>query len=197
MIAVAAGAAGAYATIDKRVSSSITGVAIAVALVPPLAVVGIMLQAGHPLDALGAFLLFATNLVSIILVASLVFLVGGLAPIAEMRANADKMRTIVGTVLLGAMIIIVPLVFTSEGIIVSAARQATAQALTREWLEPEQEMRVNSVVVKNADVSVVVTGEGDLPDVGSLQISLETAFGTDVLVTVEYFPSITLTSDNQ
>lgn len=39
MIAVVAGAAGAYATVDKRVSSSITGVAIAVALVPPLAVV--------------------------------------------------------------------------------------------------------------------------------------------------------------
>ena len=44
MIAIAAGAAGAYATVDKRVSSSITGVAIAVALVPPLGVVGVMLQ---------------------------------------------------------------------------------------------------------------------------------------------------------
>lgn len=77
MIAVAAGAAGAYATIDKRVSSSITGVAIAVALVPPLAVVGVTLKDGSGSDALGAFLLFATNLVSIILVASVVFLVGG------------------------------------------------------------------------------------------------------------------------
>ena len=35
LIALAAGAAGAYATVDKRVSASITGVAIAVALVVP------------------------------------------------------------------------------------------------------------------------------------------------------------------
>ncbi|MCZ7533185.1 MAG: DUF389 domain-containing protein [Acidimicrobiia bacterium] len=197
MIAVAAGAAGAYATIDKRVSSSITGVAIAVALVPPLAVVGVTLKDGSGSDALGAFLLFATNLVSIILVASVVFLVGGLAPIESMRENSAKMRTIIGTVLLGALIIIVPLAFTSEGIIVSAARQSTAQRLTREWLKPASELTVNRVTVDGSDIAVVVTGEGTLPSIEELESDLEGEFNEDVTVTVEYFPSQIVTSDSQ
>jgi uncharacterized hydrophobic protein (TIGR00271 family) len=64
-IALAAGAAGAYATVDDRVSASLPGVAIAVALVPPLGVVGVTLRAGLFDDAIGSFLLFSTNFVSI------------------------------------------------------------------------------------------------------------------------------------
>jgi hypothetical protein len=56
---------------------------------------------------------------------------------------------------------------------------------------------VRGAIYVAADVSVVVTGEGDLPDVGLLEESLEDAFGTDVHVTVEYFPSQLVTSDNQ
>ncbi|MEZ5176066.1 MAG: DUF389 domain-containing protein [Acidimicrobiia bacterium] len=197
MIAVAAGAAGAYATIDKRVSSSITGVAIAVALVPPLAVVGVTLQDGAGSDALGAFLLFATNLVSIILVASIVFVVGGLAPIDQMRENSDKMRTIIGTVLLGAMIIIVPLAFTSEGIIVSANRQSEAQQLTSAWIGGEPGLRINRVSVRGTTVEVVITGQGDLPPIATLEESLQKEFTEQVEVIVEYFPSERLTSADQ
>lgn len=197
MIAVAAGAAGAYATIDQRVSSSITGVAIAVALVPPLAVVGVMLHANLYSDAVGAFLLFLTNLVSIILVASIVFVVGGLAPVSEMRANSARMRTIIGTVLLGALIIVVPLAFTSNGIIVSAARQSTAQSVTAEWISVNEELRLNRVAVKGQKISVVITGRGDIPDITDLESALEVAYGEDVTVAVEYFPSQLITSDDQ
>lgn len=197
MIAVAAGAAGAYATIDKRVSSSITGVAIAVALVPPLGVVGVMLHATLYADALGAFLLFLTNLVSIILVASIVFVIGGLAPISEMRENSAKMRTTIGTVLLGALIIVVPLAFTSNGIIVSAARQSTAQSVTAEWISGNDALRLNRVAVKGNEVSVVLTGRGDIPDIADLEAALEDVYDEDVSVSVEYFPSQIITSDDQ
>ena len=197
MIAVAAGAAGAYATIDRRVSSSITGVAIAVALVPPLGVVGVTLKAGEFSDASGAFLLFLTNLVGIILMASVVFLIGGLAPVASFRENRDKMKTVVLTVLLGAMIIIVPLAFTSEGIIVSASRQSQAQEVTAVWIEPVPTLRVNRVSVSGNEVSVVVTGEGTLPSVVELETRLETSFNDDVMVVVEYVPTQRVTSDNQ
>lgn len=197
MIAVAAGAAGAYATIDRRVSSSITGVAIAVALVPPLGVVGVMLHDGSYSDASGAFLLFLTNLVGIILMASVVFVVGGLAPIEQIRENREKMKTVVLTVLLGAMIIIVPLAFTSEGIIVSASRQGNAQTITAAWLEPVETLRLARVTVSGNSVSVLVTGQGALPAVLELEESLEEAFGDDVSVTVEYVPTEVVTSDSQ
>ena len=87
-IAMAAGAAGAWAlTLPSIASSIIAGVAIAVALAPPLCVVGIGMGIGDDIAAeidlalilnldvaSGAFLLFLTNLTGIILTACLVFL---------------------------------------------------------------------------------------------------------------------------
>ncbi|MGS4883669.1 DUF389 domain-containing protein [Roseibium sp. MB-4] len=92
-VALAAGCAGAYAQTRPSIADSIAGVAIAVALVPPLAVAGIGLALGSKasseiglrLDefglqdagidvAAGGALLFLTNLAGIIIVAALVFL---------------------------------------------------------------------------------------------------------------------------
>jgi uncharacterized hydrophobic protein (TIGR00271 family) len=197
LIAIAAGAAGAYATVDRRVSSSITGVAIAVALVPPLGVVGIMLQAGAFEDALGAFLLFATNLVSIILVGALVFLVTGLTSFARLRENHERIRTVALTVVLGAIIIVIPLAFTSGGILASASRQAATQVDVEEWIADEPGLEIGRTTISGSEVDVRISGEGDLPDVADLEAALEDSLGIDVVVRVEYFPSTVVTSDNQ
>ncbi len=86
-IAIAAGAAGSFSLTRKSIGSSIAGVAIAVALVPPLCVVGIGMGIGTNLAAdigtiavenlnvsEGAFLLFLANLSGITFTACLVFL---------------------------------------------------------------------------------------------------------------------------
>ena len=76
-VAIIAGVAGAYTKAYKEILQSLAGVAIAVALVPPLAVAGI--GAGR-LDwdfFSQAFLLFSTNLVGIILAATFTFRVLG------------------------------------------------------------------------------------------------------------------------
>jgi uncharacterized hydrophobic protein (TIGR00271 family) len=197
MIAVAAGAAGAYATADRRVSSSITGVAIAVALVPPLGVVGVMLQAAEYGDALGAFLLFLTNLVMIIVMASVVFLVMGLAPIKRIRENREKMKTVIFTVLLAAVVIIVPLAFTSQGIIVSATRQATVQTDAEKWLSPKEGLKVIRTEINGDQVTILVSGEGTLPSIDDLERNLEKDLDTLIDVSVEFFPSQTVTSGTQ
>jgi hypothetical protein len=54
MIALAGGVAGAYATVSFRLSLALVGVAIATALVPPLASAGILLARGEISLALGA-----------------------------------------------------------------------------------------------------------------------------------------------
>lgn len=77
MIALAGGAAGAYATISPRVSAGLVGVAISTALVPPLTASGILLSHGLLSQAAGAFLLFATNLVAIQVASSIVLLAFG------------------------------------------------------------------------------------------------------------------------
>ena len=166
------------------------------ALVPPLGVVGVMMQAGQWDDALGAFLLFATNLVSIILVASIVFLMAGLAPWEEFKQNREKVRTVVATVVLGAFIIIVPLAFTSEGIIASASRQSTTQEVTEAWVTDEGELRVARVAIVGDEVTIQISGQGDLPDVDELEAELEEALGTDVTVSVEFFASTIVTSSD-
>ncbi len=65
MIALGGGAAGAYATATPRSSAGLVGVAIATALVPPLATCGLCLGRGETQLAYGAFILFTTNLVAI------------------------------------------------------------------------------------------------------------------------------------
>lgn len=73
-IAMAAGTAGAFANTRRSISNTLPGVAIAIALVPPLSVVGIGLSLGIQEIALDAFLLFLTNLICIVFFGSLVFL---------------------------------------------------------------------------------------------------------------------------
>ena len=79
-VAVISGMAGAYAHAKEEIAKSLAGVAIAVALVPPLSVAGIGLGWGDWSMARGASLLFITNLVGIALAASTTFLVMGFAP---------------------------------------------------------------------------------------------------------------------
>lgn len=73
VIALAGGAAVAYATGNARMNAALAGVAIATSLVPPLADSGMLLIYGQPRLALGAFLLFANNYATILFAASGVF----------------------------------------------------------------------------------------------------------------------------
>lgn len=77
VVAVAAGIAGAYVTVRRKAAGALPGVAIAVALVPPLAASGILLRLGFRRLAIDAILLFVTNLCSIVLAASGVFVATG------------------------------------------------------------------------------------------------------------------------
>lgn len=80
MVALTSGVAGSYATARKEVGAALPGVAIAAALVPPLCSVGIGVALGSPTVALGALLLFITNLVAIVFASAIVFLLLGIRP---------------------------------------------------------------------------------------------------------------------
>ena len=112
-IAVAAAIAGAYCTVRKRLSSSIAGVAIAVALVPPLCVTGIGLSLGDNAVAMfgrgavaglsnriteGSFLLFLVNLVGISFAAVIVFLIHGYGSIARGGRSSLVILALIGLI---------------------------------------------------------------------------------------------------
>jgi uncharacterized hydrophobic protein (TIGR00271 family) len=78
LVAVLAGFAGAYAMTNEHLSPALPGVAIATAIVPPLANAGLCLAVGAYHGAYGSFLLFLANFLSILLISSLVFIGTGL-----------------------------------------------------------------------------------------------------------------------
>ncbi len=80
-IAVVSGIAGAYAHAREEVAKTLAGVAIAVALIPPLAVAGIGIGWGDLQVFLGAALLLLTNLAGIVLAASVTFMLLGFSPL--------------------------------------------------------------------------------------------------------------------
>ena len=84
-IAVASGIAAAYAHSKEEIAKSLAGVAIAVALVPPLAVAGIGIGWWNWEVFSGAFLLYLTNLIGIIMFAGITFLIFGFAPFKRAR----------------------------------------------------------------------------------------------------------------
>ncbi|MHB0857094.1 MAG: DUF389 domain-containing protein [Anaerolineae bacterium] len=107
-VALASGAAAAYAISRRDVTSALPGVAIAVALVPPLATVGITAAKGHGDLALGALLLFVTNFAAIVAAATLILLWMGFHPESSEATRSRAFRSgVAGTlVLLGAVTLV-------------------------------------------------------------------------------------------
>ena len=84
-IAALAGTAGCIALVDDSLGESLPGVAIATSLTPPLGVSGLCLAMGNFEYAYGAFLLFFTNFLVILLVSGLIFHFSGFGPKGNRR----------------------------------------------------------------------------------------------------------------
>lgn len=79
-IAVTAGALAGFAKVEPKLSSTIAGTAIAVALMPPVCVVGLWLAKLDFTHSLGAILLYTTNLFGITLACMVAFMLAGYSP---------------------------------------------------------------------------------------------------------------------
>lgn len=97
-IAIVSGVAAAYVKSNEKILSSLAGVAIAVALVPPIAVAGIGLGWGDLHMFMMAFLLFVTNLVGIVIAAGVTFMVLGYSPLRVARKGLMTWTLIVALV---------------------------------------------------------------------------------------------------
>ncbi len=84
-VAILSGLAAAYVADRRELSQSLAGVAIAVALVPPLTVAGIGLGWGNWAMFSGAFLLFLANLAGIVFAAGVLFYVLGYSSLRYMK----------------------------------------------------------------------------------------------------------------
>jgi uncharacterized hydrophobic protein (TIGR00271 family) len=91
-VAIFAGFAGAYAMVDEHISPALPGVAIATAIVPPLANSGLCIALGAYSGAMSSFLLFLANLLSILLVAAAIFMASKMGREFESITKIDVAR---------------------------------------------------------------------------------------------------------
>ena len=103
-IAVTAGAMSGFGKLRTGISDTLAGTAIAVALMPPLCVVGICTTMGEFPLAAGAFLLYVTNLLGITLSCMIVFVLAGYTKLSR-AVGITTIITLVLVVPLGASFI--------------------------------------------------------------------------------------------
>ena len=92
-VALFSGVAGAYAMSRPNLISALPGVAIAAALVPPIATSGMALTMGDFVLSGGAALLFFTNIVAIVLGTAVTFWAVGINTRLVKSADGDGMRS--------------------------------------------------------------------------------------------------------
>lgn len=148
MVAIFSGIAGAYATAKEEVAKSLAGVAIAVALVPPLSVAGVGIGLWN-LDVIyGSSLLFITNLVGITLSASLTFIVLGYAPVK--RARKGILFTLVMLV-----IITVPLFYSFSHIVETNRYLNTLKTIAAMKVDNKDiELNIQSLNIKDEKIFI-------------------------------------------
>jgi uncharacterized hydrophobic protein (TIGR00271 family) len=112
-IAFLSGLAGTLALRGGSVAMTILpGVAIAVAVVPPLSVVGYGLSTHQGSIAGGAFLLFITNLVAIVISAGVIFRLIGFQPRREAEQGRWKLKYRIGVSTFVLVLLSIPLFLT-------------------------------------------------------------------------------------
>lgn len=183
VVALAAGAAGSYATVRKDASSALPGVAVAVALVPPLATVGITLEAGETDLAIGALLLYVTNLAAIIFAGVMVFIATGFVPPRRLSNTAVQLAVAAVIAFAVVVIIAVPLFNASADAVEAAEAEVEAGEIVGEWLNG---VKLDyDVDVGLERVVVSLRGFEQPPDDAALEVALKQAFG-DRNVIVEW-----------
>ncbi|MCF3577255.1 TIGR00341 family protein [Planktothrix agardhii] len=97
-IAVVAGGLSGFTKVEKGISDAVAGTAIAVALMPPLCVVGLTLSQGFFDLSYGATLLYLTNLIGIALACMIVFILAGYSRLRKQFATEPVTPRQVGLV---------------------------------------------------------------------------------------------------
>lgn len=155
-IALAAGAAGAFANSRRRIADALPGVAIAVALVPPLSVIGIGLALSQINLAVGASVLFLTNLTGIIFSGGIVFICQSYGNIA--RARQGLLFSVCAMCLLG-----VPLTLSLKDLLFQENVRRSVVKLVREQDDIFADKNIRSIKVNSQSDRLLVAIEITAP----------------------------------
>ncbi len=134
VVAFASGLVGAYGNANKRISNTLVGIAIAVALMPPLCTIGIGIGTLNKAVASGAALLFLINLVSISLAGAIVYWAMHIHPntVEEGVVRKRAIYQIVISVIILTAISIPIAIYMKNGFIMSRATRTAGEIIQNE-----------------------------------------------------------------
>ena len=195
-IAMAAGAVGAWAYTRRSISSALPGVAIAVALVPPLSVVGIGLAQGEQQIAVGALLLFLTNLTCIVFFGSLVFLFQSYGSIGRAKKGLALSTFMM-------FLLSIPLTFSMRELIIKKNVRQDIQNFILYQTDTFTNTDINSIIVTprpnylRVDIEVAAPPNSiSQQQIDRIRQDLAQAIGRDVYLDVDVIPTSNFTSPN-
>ncbi len=184
-IALAAGAAGAYGQVRRQASDALPGVAVAVALVPPLAVIGVALQLTEWQMALGATLLFLINVVGIVASAAITFIASGFVPGRRLLSGNTSIASGLRWASVAVIIVVLPMQFGRGSVLPPMDQTAEAVEAVVDFVEDRNaETEVVNVTVDVGegvtDIDVVLASSVSTPPVTILARHLAKELNTSV-----------------
>ena len=181
-IAITVGVAGSFALVRRDVSNILAGVAIAISLVPVLAVVGITLGSGQPGLAWGAFVLFLVNAAAIIVAGVVVFTAAGYAQLAIGRGRHPGRRAKV-LIALFVIALVIPLSFASLRTLRYEQWIGHTETAAHQWVKGTG-WQVDGVTQVGGDIVIKAIGPGTPPPLDSLRASVRAGVPRSVKVNV-------------
>lgn len=182
--AVATGLAGAVGLSRRDVSDVLPGVAIAISLVPPLGVVGVCAGQGEWEMALGAFVLFSSNVVAMVLSGTLVFSAYGYGRDVASSDGLGRRRAY-SAIAAGLVLVLVPLLANTIATILVATWTARVSDVATGWVAQVPGGRVTGVTVISRTAVIDIQCPGDPPEVTGLMKALDGQVPDGTQVTVD------------
>lgn len=182
--AIATGLAGAVALARKDVAAVLPGVAIAISLVPPLAVVGVCLGQGEAWSAVGALLLFISNFLALVLAGTAVFAVLGYAGDVVEETGRSRSRAY-GTIGILLALVSIPLVANTVVAYQISVWSDRIHQSADDWIDGVPEASVSDVDSSGTTFYIHVDSPGDLPPTDELLDRLEGRIPDTVVIVLD------------
>jgi uncharacterized hydrophobic protein (TIGR00271 family) len=178
-IAITAGAAAGYIAPRRSVTSALPGVGIAVALVPPLATVGITFHLGLGEQARNAMLLYLTNLAAIVFAASVMLLLAGFRP--ESGTSRRSLSARLAVTVIAVALVAIPLSLHTRTTVRDAALRSSVSQAILGWDDSVRVIELDASVDGGlARVELLVSGPNNPRQAWELAEAIERRFGGPV-----------------
>lgn len=193
-IAILAGGAAAFSYAYRKIRAVLSGAFVALALVPPISIIGIGIAFFNWELVGGAALLLLANVIGLTLAAVLVFFLFGFRPISR----PDNIREVkIGITWLASLFLIIalPLGYIMQTIITDINRENTARAVIDSQFSQSLNTSVNELTINKQKDKILIgftvrsSGEVDTDKIRNIQSQLEERFNKSVEIDAKLIPT--------